>query len=266
MKSKYLEDSAEDYGYVDQVVQKLYGCSDEQLLKELEEAKKNPPPVDFEVYPDEFNRIWEDIQAERQESQKGKRGKVRRFSWRRAAAIAVAACLMTGSACLVAWGTKTYFYRERSRGGIKGDIVFNNDLAIQEVNGEEEAYEVIEKELGIKPIRLGYMPYGMVFSDLSIAKGNAILKFDFQDNIFYVACVSNDESTSVNYKSDAQIYKKVRNKWLAEDLDIRKEITEKATIKYETQIIDRNVVYEVVGELPEEKNKKIVENLYKFEN
>ena len=251
MKSKYLEDSAEDYGYVDQVVQKLYGCSDEQLLKELEEAKKNPPPVDFEVYPDEFNRIWEDIQAERQESQKGKRGKVRRFSWRRAAAIAVAACLMTGSACLVAWGTKTYFYRERSRGGIKGDIVFNNDLAIQEVNGEEEAYEVIEKELGIKP---------------SIAKGNAILKFDFQDNIFYVACVSNDESTSVNYKSDAQIYKKVRNKWLAEDLDIRKEITEKATIKYETQIIDRNVVYEVVGELPEEEFSKIVENLYKFEN
>ena len=248
MKSKYLEDSAEDYGYVDQVVQKLYGCSDEQLLKELEEAKKNPPPVDFEVYPDEFNRIWEDIQAERQESQKGKRGKVRRFSWRRAAAIAVAACLMTGSACLVAWGTKTYFYRERSRGGIKGDIVFNNDLAIQEVNGE------------------GYMPYGMVFSDLSIAKGNAILKFDFQDNIFYVACVSNDESTSVNYKSDAQIYKKVRNKWLAEDLDIRKEITEKATIKYETQIIDRNVVYEVVGELPEEEFSKIVENLYKFEN
>ena len=104
------------------------------------------------------------------------------------------------------------------------------------------------------------------FSDLSIAKGNAILKFDFQDNIFYVACVSNDESTSVNYKSDAQIYKKVRNKWLAEDLDIRKEITEKATIKYETQIIDRNVVYEVVGELPEEEFSKIVENLYKFEN
>lgn len=266
MKSKYLEDSAEDYGYVDQVVRKLYGCSDEQLLKELEEAKKNPPPVDFEVYPDEFNRIWEDIQAERQESQKGKRGKVRRFSWRRAAAIAVAACLMTGSACLVAWGTKTYFYRERSRGGIKGDIVFNNDLAIQEVNGEEEAYEVIEKELGIKPVKLGYMPSGMVFLELSLAKGNAILKFDFEDKIFYLACVSNDKSVSVNYKSDTEVYKKIRNKWLAQDLDIRQEITKEGTIKYETQIVIQNAVYEVVGELPEEEFFKIVKNLYKFEN
>lgn len=266
MKSKYLEDSAEDYGYVDQVVQKLYGCSDEQLLKELEEAKKNPPPVDFEVYPDEFNRIWEDIQAERQESQKGKRGKVRRFSWRRAAAIAVAACLMTGSACLVAWGTKTYFYRERSRGGIKGDIVFNNDLAIQEVNGEEEAYEVIEKELGIKPIRLGYKPYGMLLSDLSIIKGNAILEFQYQNKMLYVACISNDEETSVNYQSDAQIYKKVYNKWLGENLDIRQEITEDAAVKYEAYLVDQNVVYEVVGELPEEEFLKIVENLYKFEN
>ena len=266
MKSKYLEDSAEDYGYVDQVVQKLYGCSDEQLLKELEEAKKNPPPVDFEVYPDEFNRIWEDIQAERQESQKGKRGKVRRFSWRRAAAIAVAACLMTGSACLVAWGTKTYFYRERSRGGIKGDIVFNNDLAIQEVNGEEEAYEVIEKELGIKPVKLGYMPNGMILSDLSIVKGTAILKFQHQSNLLYLACISNDEETSLNYQSDAQVYKRVRNAWLGEEVGIRREITKDGVIKYEAQLVDQNVVYEVVGELPEEEFLKIVERLYKFEN
>lgn len=266
MKSKYLEDSAEDYGYVDQVVQKLYGCSDEQLLKELEEAKKNPPPVDFEVYPDEFNRIWEDIQAERQESQKGKRGKVRRFSWRRAAAIAVAACLMTGSACLVAWGTKTYFYRERSRGGIKGDIVFNNDLAIQEVNGEEEAYEVIEKELGIKPIRLGYMPNGMSLSELSIIKGNAVLKFQYQDKLLYLACISNDEETSVNYQSDALVLKKINNNLLSEEIGIRQEVTKDGTVKYEAQLIDQNVVYEVVGELPEEEFMKIVENLYRFEN
>ncbi len=265
MKSKYLEDSAEDYGYVDQVVRKLYGCSDEQLLKELEEAKKNPPPVDFEVYPDEFTRIWEDIQAERQESQKGKRGKVRRFSWRRAAAIAVAACLMTGSACLVAWGTKTYFYRERSRGGIKGDIVFNNDLAIQEVNGEEEAYEVIEKELGIKPVKLGYIPPGMVFSGLSLVKGEAVVEFEYKGAMLYLSCLNNKRETSVNFKSDAQIYQEIYNKWFGKDIALRREITESGTIKFEAYFTDQDIVCGLIGELPEEEFINILENLNRFE-
>ena len=265
MKSKYLEDSAEDYGYVDQVVQKLYGCSDEQLLKELEEAKKNPPPVDFEVYPDEFNRIWEDIQAERQESQKGKRGKVRRFSWRRAAAIAVAACLMTGSACLVAWGTKTYFYRERSRGGIKGDIVFNNDLAIQEVNGEEEAYEVIEKELGIKPVKLGYIPPDMVFSNLTILNNNSVLEFEYNGKVLYLTCVRNSSETSINIKSDGLKYRDIYNKWLGKEIGVKKEITEKGTIKYEANFADQDIVCGLRGELPEDEFIYILEDLHRFE-
>ena len=144
--------------------------------------------------------------------------------------------------------------------------MFNNDLAIQEVNGEAEAYEVIEKELGIKPVKLGYMPNGMILSDLSIVKGNAILKFQYQSNLLYLACISNDEETSLNYQSDAQIYKRVRNAWLGEEVGIRREITKDGVIKYEAQLVDQNVVYEVVGELPEEEFLKIVERLYKFEN
>lgn len=265
MKKKYLEDSAEDYSYVDQVVRRLYGCSDEQLLKELEEAKKNPPPVEFEIYPDEFDRIWEDIQAERQASQSKEKGKVRRFSWKRAAAIALAACLMTGSACLVAWGTKTYFYRERSRGGIKGDIVFNNDLALQEVNGEEEAYETIEEELGIKPVRLGYMPAGMVFSDLTIVNHTAVIEFEYDGEILYLCCVSNSSEASINIKSDGQKYKDIYNKWLRKEVELRKEVTEKGSIKYEASFTDRDIVCGLRGELPEKDFTYILENLHRFE-
>lgn len=265
MKKKYLEDSAEDYSYVDQLVRRLYGCSDEQLLKELEEAQKNPPPVEFEIYPDEFDRIWEDIQAERQASQSKEKGKVRRFSWKRAAAIALAACLMTGSACLVAWGTKTYFYRERSRGGIKGDIVFNNDLALQEVNGEEEAYETIEEELGIKPVRLGYMPAGMVFSGLTIVNDTAVIEFKYRGEILYLSCVSNSSETSINIKSDGQKYKEIYNKWLRKEIELRKEVTKKGTIKYEVDFADQDIVCGLRGELPEEEFIYILENLHRFE-
>ena len=262
MKKKYLEDSAEDYSYVDQVVRRLYGCSDEQLLKELEEAQKNPPPVEFEIYPDEFDRIWEDIQAERQASQSKEKGKARRFSWKRAAAIALAACMMTGSACLAAWGTKTYFYRERSRGGIKGDIVFNNDMVDQSVNGEEEAYQVIEEQLGIKPIGLGYMPKELEFSKLMMTKGTAILEFQYKETIFYMIYQSNGIETSINHKSDSEVYETIQNKWTGKNIEMRKEITEKGTIKYEAQFIDQNVLYEIVGELPGSEFIKILEGLH----
>ncbi len=265
MKKKYLEDSAEDCSYVDEVVRKLYGCSDEQLLKELEEARQSPPPIDFEVYPDEFDRIWEDIQAERQENQGKTGGKVRRFSWRRAAAISVAACLMTGSAGLVAWGTKNYFYRERSRGGIKGDIVFNNDLAVQEVNGEEEAYEAIEEQLGIKPLRLGYMPADLIFSNLTIAQGTAVLEFECDGKILYISCISNANETSVNFKSDAYVYKKVFNKWMKKDIDIRQEITEIGQTKYEAYFDDQDIVCRIISDLNEDEFTKVLESLNRFQ-
>ena len=115
-------------------------------------------------------------------------------------------------------------------------------------------------------MKLGYMPNGMILSDLSIVKGNAILKFQYQSNLLYLACISNDEETSLNYQSDAQVYKRVRNAWLGEEVGIRREITKDGVIKYEAQLVDQNVVYEVVGELPEEEFLKIVERLYKFEN
>ena len=265
MKKKYLEDSAEDCSYVDEVVRKLYGCSDEQLLKELEEARQSPPPIDFEVYPDEFDRIWEDIQAERQENQGKTGGKVRRFSWRRAAAIAVAACLMTGSAGLVAWGTKNYFYRERSRGGIKGDIVFNNDLAVQEVNGEEEAYEAIEEQLGIVPVRLGYMPADLTFSNLTIDHGTAVMEFECGGNILYLSYMSNDVGTSINLKSDAHVYKKIDNKWLEKKIDLRKEVTDTGGIKYEAYFVHQDIVCRIISELREDELIKILEGLNRFQ-
>lgn len=261
MKKKYLEDSTEDYSYVDQVVRSLYGCSDEQLLKELEEAEQNPPPVDFEIYPDEFDRIWEDIQEERRENQEKKTGKVRRFTWKRAVAIAAAACLMVGSTCLVAWGTKTYFYRERSRGGVKGDVVFNNDMAVQVVNGEEEAYTRIQERLGISPLRLGYMPENLEFSNLKIGNDYATLEFNYNNKKFYIIYRGGVKESSMNYRSDGEIYKVIENKYLDQTIYIRKEEFEAKNSRFEANITNENSVCVCLGDIEENEYLKIVENL-----
>ena len=262
MKKKYLEDSTEDYSYVDQVVRSLYGCSDEQLLKELEEAEQNPPPVDFEIYPDEFDRIWEDIQEERRENQEKKTGKVRRFTWKRAVAIAAAACLMVGSTCLVAWGTKTYFYRERSRGGVKGDIVFNNDMVLEEVNGEDEAYAKIQNELDIKPLKLIYTPATLEFSELRIGNGYAAIEFIGNEEKLYILYLKDKGESSINYRSDGQSYTKVENKWIKQEIEILKEEHGSDNSRFEADIINNGIAYICLGNIEEAEFIKVVENLF----
>lgn len=262
MKKKYLEDSTEDYSYVDQVVRSLYGCSDEQLLKELEEAEQNPPPVDFEIYPDEFDRIWEDIQEERRENQEKKTGKVRRFTWKRAVAIAAAACLMVGSTCLVAWGTKTYFYRERSRGGVKGDVVFNNDMAMQSVNGENEAYNRIKEKLDMEPLKLGYKPRDLNFTNLKIGNSYAVMEFDRgEDKLYMIYKVGLIES-SMNYQSDGEAYIDVQNKWIGQNIEVRKEEHGETNIRYEADVVYESNVCVCQGNIEEDEFIEIIENLF----
>ena len=262
MKKKYLEDSTEDYSYVDQVVRSLYGCSDEQLLKELEEAEQNPPPVDFEIYPDEFDRIWEDIQEERRENQEKKTGKVRRFTWKRVVAIAAAACLMVGSTCLVAWGTKTYFYRERSRGGVKGDIVFNNDMVIETVVDEEQAYDEIRNELDIIPLKLGYMPDDFKFSGLKIGNGYAVMEFECGGKKFYILYLKERTESSINYQSDGEYYKNIENKWINQEIEVFQEKHGESNIRFEANIVRDGTASVCLGTIAENEFKKIVENLY----
>ena len=261
MKKKYLEDSTEDYSYVDQVVRSLYGCSDEQLLKELEEAEQNPPPVDFEIYPDEFDRIWEDIQEERRENQEKKTGKVRRFTWKRVVAIAAAACLMVGSTCLVAWGTKTYFYRERSRGGVKGDIVFNNDMVVEDVANIEEAYLKIGEQLKINSLKFLYMPENLRFSDLKIGSGYAVLEFGNGENTLYMLYLKEKMESSINYQSEGKYYKNIKNKWIRQDIEILKEEHGSNNIRFEANIVSDGSAYICLGNISEDEFIKIIENL-----
>ena len=143
--------------------------------------------------------------------------------------------------------------------------MFNNDLAIQEVNGEEEAYEVIEKELGIKPIRLGYMPSDMVFSNLTILNHTSVIEFEYKGKVLYLTCVSNSSEASINIKSDGKKYKDIYNKWLGKAIGVKKEITETGTIKYEASFADQDIVCGLRGELPEDEFIYILEDLHRFE-
>lgn len=254
------------------------GCSEEDLLDEYEAAcNLDIPLLNAEASSEEFEKIWSRIQAERAdsadtadsqeptESDESGHGKIIRvrFSWKRLAAVGVIACLLAGSGCMVAMGTKSYFYRERTDELIGDNVKFNNDMNKVAVNGEEEAYVLIEKELEISPLRLGYIPSNMEFSEVQIGQGVVYIKFDYRNNFIYFMQTKYDKRVSYNYKADSKPEEgnEIYNKWLRKGLKIRKEILANGDIAYETILIIDGACYSLSGVMEESVFEKVVQEL-----
>ena len=131
------------------------------------------------------------------------------------------------------------------------------------VNGEEEAYALIEEKLNIKPMKLSYMPTDMRFIDVQTGEGFVHMKFTCEDKSIYFIQSKYDKSVSYNYKSDSTIEEEigVYNKWLRMDLDIKKEIHLDNRVTYETSIITNGASYRLIGMVEEEEFQKMVEGL-----
>ena len=258
------------YDYIDKLLQKIYGYTDEQILKDFEEAEKDDGSYpDFPEYPDEFDRIWEDIQAERAERMKSEPEeeaatvvepprKVRKIRWKRVAITGIAACLVTLSVCFVAVGKKSYFYRERER---YNNVVFNNDSSIANVKDQEEAYLEIGNALNFKPLKLAYMPSGLVFKELEMNDRRAVMVFSYKDGLFYLVQTKDSTEISSNRRSDSTEFKCVTNKWLKQDIKIEKEEQKDNTNCYEAQFAYKDVYCWIYGNMEIEEFTKIIERV-----
>ena len=244
--------------------------SDEELLKELEAVKNMAVPLPIpSPSPDEFEKIWARIQEERAESKnvpesdQPEHPKVikPRFGWKRLAAIGLIACLVAGSGCMVAMGTKSYFYRERNRSGNQQDVVFNNDSSIKSVDDQETAYGVIEERLGIKSLRLGYVPAGLAFVGLEVNDRSAVMKFSYEDNTIYFVQSNDLTEASRNMKSDGKPYDVVSNKWLNKQINVKKDRIDTVLDCYEARFTYEDIFCWIYGNIAEEDFMKIIERI-----
>ena len=242
--------------------------SDEELLKEFEAVKNMDVPLPIpSPSPDEFEKIWARIQEERAESKnvpesdQPEHPKVikPRFGWKRLAAVGLIACLVAGSGCMVAMGTKSYFYREKELGDGQG--IFVNDSFKAEVNGEDEAYKVIESELGIKVLKLGYIPPDMDFLGLYIENGIAYMKFHLDGENIFLIQFKYDKRVSFKYEGDYQSVQKVKNKWLSKELEIYQEELSSGKLRYETSMVLDGTYYRLSGAIQIDEFTQIIERL-----
>lgn len=270
----YNKDSAQDK-FIDNLLQEIAGCSDKELLDEFESACNLDLPLPGEkILSDEFERIWARIQEERTEENtddksheetgptKSRHAKIikGRFGWKRLAAIGLVACLMAGSGCMVAMGTKSYFYRESNLAG--NGVVLNNDMNNMTINGEEEVYQLIQQKLNIKPLKMGYIPESMKFISAEIGEGYAHMEFSYENNTIYFIQSKYNKAVSYNYKSNSDIKDcQVYNKWLRKDLKINKEVLQNGRIAFETSLIVDGASYSLLGNMEKEVFQKIVAEL-----
>ncbi len=272
----YNKDSEQDKDKtIDFLLREMCDCSREDLLDEFEAASNTDIPLPIpEPAADEFEKIWSRIQEERAESadtteqagfeEPGEDKVIRvRFGWKRLAAIGLIACLIAGSGSIVAVGRKSYFFRERKDEIGSNGVVFNNDMNKVAVNGEEEAYALIMDKLEIKPLRLGFVPSEMSFEEMQMEDGMAYMSFRYKDDFLYFIQSKYDTEVSHNYKSDLKSEEEnvTYNKWIKEDLTIRKEFHKDNKVTIETSIIIEGAFYRLVGTVEYEIFQQMVEAL-----
>lgn len=248
---------------VDRKLQEMFGLTDEQLLAEFEAAEKDTSDLPIPAPPEnEFEMIWFRIQEDTAEPQEKKAKIIKvRFNWKRLAAVGLIACLMAGGCCFVALGRKSYFYRERVLGGDANNRVLVNDQYIGEINGEEEAYKVIEDELGITPLKLGYMPSEMKFYDFELWDGYAKIKFVYKNQIIYFIQSKYEKTASFQIDTDGEYENIVYNKWLNQKLKIEKEEQKKKSERYAVSLVFDGSYYSIVGNMEENEFVELVKRL-----
>ena len=272
----YNKDSEQDKDKtIDFLLREMCDCSREDLLDEFEAASNTDIPLPIpEPAADEFEKIWSRIQEERAESadtteqagseEPGEDKVIRvRFGWKRLGAIGLIACLIAGRGSIVAVGRKSYFFRERKDEVASNGVVFNNDMNKVAVNGEEEAYALIQEELDIKPIKLGYMPANMKFSEVQMGDGYVTIVFLYENDFVYLVESKYEKEVSYNYKSD--IVKEedceTYNKSIGKKLEIKKEIHSDNKETYESSVIIDGACYSLIGTVNQETFIKIAEKL-----
>ena len=248
---------------VDRKLQEMFGLTDEQLLTVFEAAEKDTSDLPIPAPPEnEFEMIWSRIQEDTAEPQEKKAKIIKvRFNWKRLAAVGLIACLMAGGCCFVALGRKSYFYRERVLGGDANNRVLVNDQYIGEINGEEEAYKVIEDELGITAVKLGYIPYEMSFEKFIIHDGHARLEFNYKGDQVYFIQSKYEKAASYKIDTDGEYEEVVYNKWLRQDLTIEKEKRSDSSERYSVSFVYKGAYYRIIGTIEEKEFMTIVERL-----
>lgn len=185
----------------------------------------------------------------------------RRGAWKLFLAAAMAGGLLWAAGIGVS-GRKYLEYKANVRDGQKSNIAWNNESENYiEVDSEEEAYRLIEEELGIPVLKIGYRPEGMEFYKVTLKKKTAFIEFRYNGNNIHIIQGQGINENSDTFSSDRKEYIEIENEWLGRTLQIEKNISSKDNVEYSITFEKEKNFYYLGGIFTENEIKAIVEDL-----
>lgn len=250
-------------GEFEKILEKM---SERGISTELEKELNSPNPYSF-VEPDIHLRAGETSELERPpeaaaiaEVPHTKR-RFRPGAWKLLLAAAMAGGLLWAGGIGVS-GRKSLEYRPDVRNGKNSNIAWDNEEAnYVKVDSEEEAYRLIEEELGIPVLKIGYRPEGMEFYEITIKEKIALIEFKYNGMSIHLIQSTGLNEKSNGFRSDREECLPIDNNWINQTLLIQKNATDLGEIEYSVSLEKEKGYYQLEGIMEEKEFKAMIEDI-----
>lgn len=281
---------------ISECLREAFGYSDDQLLKQLDQANETFKDVNFTGAEDRLMKRFLARKAELEketasqtptlvpqnesaniqiaeelpkktvtviseaEEKKKNEKKVIRFGKKKVLATAALVAVIAGMLGGTAIGKKSYFFRRLKNS--EPAIYMDNDKNKEENSHLEEAYNKIKSDMNIPLLRLNYRPTNMSFEGYTVYNNNEVeLTFLYEENIIRLLQIQNKKSTSANMTSDRQQKNTIYNKWLKKNIEYSSNTVEDGSTEYEAVLLENGGAYYLFGNMPKLEFEKILKNI-----
>ena len=280
---------------ISECLREAFGYSDDQLLKQLDQANETFKDVNFTGAEDRLMKRFLARKAELEketasqtptlvpqnesaniqiaeelpkktvtvisdaEEKKKNEKKVIRFGKKKVLATAALVAVIAGMLGGTAIGKKSYFFRQT---GKPTKIFLDNDKNNFNESQLEKVYDAAKKQLDIPFLELGYCPEEMLYDSFEIYKDRLDIHFLYRDNAIYLIQRKKENSSSAGTGSDRAISRELTNKWMNKKIEYSVNNLENGEQECEAMIIFDNNYYYIHGCIPETEFKEILEYLY----
>ena len=280
---------------ISECLREAFGYSDDQLLKQLDQANETFKDVNFTGAEDRLmkrflarkaeleeetasqtptlvpqnesanTQIAEELPkktvtviSEAEEKTKNEK-KVVRFGKKKVLATAALVAVIAGMLGGTAIGKKSYFFRQT---GKPTKIFLDNDKNNFNESQLEKVYDAAKKQLDIPFLKFGYCPEEMIYDSFETYKDGIDIQFLYRDNVIYLVQRKKETNSSTGAGSARLVSQEVTNKWMNKKIEYSVNNLENGEQECEAMITFNNNYYYIHGCISETEFKEILEYLY----
>lgn len=280
---------------ISECLREAFGYSDDQLLKQLDQANETFKDVNFTGAEDRLMKRFLARKAELEketasqtptlvpqnesaniqiaeelpkktvtviseaEEKKKNEKKVIRFGKKKVLATAALVAVIAGMFGGTAIGKKSYFFRQT---GKPTKIFLDNDKNNFNESQLEKVYDAVKKQLDIPFLKFGYCPEEMMYDSFETYKDGIDIQFLYRDNVIYLVQRKKETNSSTGAGSDRLVSQEVTNKWMNRKIEYSVNNLENGEQECEAMITFNNNYYYIHGCISETEFKEILEYLY----